>query len=198
MNRTAAILVALASLPRLATAAGLGPEPEQATKPPTAPIKADPRAVSPERFGPIHPGMTVAAVEKALGAKLRQAPPATPGGDACHTADTPAVPGATFVVRGDRIERIEFYGAAYRTSTGLRVGAKGAEVKAHHPGVRSSPHKYDATGQYLTVASADGKTALVFETDGAQVTSFRCGSLPAVTMADSCPAPGEESRTAAR
>lgn len=199
MNRTAAILAAtFATLPRLATAAPLGPDPEETAKPHAAPVKADPRTVSPEGFGPVHPGMTVAAVEKALGVKLRQAAPATAGAEPCRTADTPDIPGATFVVRGDKVERIEFYGAAYRTSAGLRVGARSAEVKAHHFGARPSPHRYDAAGQYLTVLSGDGKAALVFETDGAVVTSFRWGSLPAVAMPDSCPAPGEESRTAAR
>ncbi len=198
MNPTAATLIAaLTATPGLA-AGSLGPEPAQTTPRRAAPAKVDPRPVSPDGFGPVRPGMTVAAAEKALGVKLQQAAPAAASGDRCHTADTPAIPGATFVVRNDRIERIEFYGTAYRTAGGVRVGLKALEVKAHHPGVRATPHRYDAAGQYLTVASEDGKTALVFETDGAVVTSFRCGSVPAVTLPDACPAPGEEPRTAAR
>lgn len=154
---------------------------------PGEPPKLDPRQLAAEGFGPVKMGMTVAEAGKALRLKLLEAAPARAGGPACHTADAADLPGVSFVIESGKIVRIDVYGVSYQTAKGVRSGMKEAEAKARYPGIQVTPHKYDTTGHYLTQATPDQKLALVFETDGTQVTSMHAGVFAAATRSDPCP-----------
>jgi hypothetical protein len=152
------------------------------------PPRLDPRTISLEGFGTARAGMSVGEAGKALGVKLQEAAAEKPDDPtACHTADGVDLPGVTFIIVGGKVARIDVYGAGYQTAKGVRIGMKEGEVKARYPGIQVTPHKYDASGHYLTVASKDRKFGLVFETDGALVTSMRSGGLPFVARPDACP-----------
>jgi hypothetical protein len=150
--------------------------------------RLDPRTISLEGFGTARAGMSVADAGKALGVKLQETAAAKPDEPAaCHTADGVELPGVTFVIENGKVVRIDVYGAGYQTAKGVRIGMKEGEVKARYPGIQVTPHKYDSAGHYLTVASKDRKFGIVFETDGALVTSMRSGGLPFVARPDACP-----------
>jgi len=54
--------------------------------------------------------------------------------------------------------------------------------------IKATPHKYIEKGHYMTVMgdSASAGKAIVFETDGQQVTMFRSGRLPEVQWVEAC------------
>jgi hypothetical protein len=60
------------------------------------------------------------------------------------------------------------------------------DVFTAYPGrVEVSDHEYQE-GHYLTIHSADGKSALVFDTDGTTIRSFRIGRLPEALHVEGC------------
>ncbi len=108
-----------------------------------------------EGYGPLRIGMTLAAVEAAMGA---DSDPATDGGpepescDQFRPARAPA--GLLVMIEEGRLTRISLHdGSKVATDKGLRVGAARAEVRAAYgPELRSEPHEYESPeGEYLTV-----------------------------------------------
>jgi hypothetical protein len=82
---------------------------------------------------------------------------------------------------------VDVYGVGYATAKGVRIGMTEADVRARYPAVQVLPPRYDATGHSLTLATTDGRHAIVFETDGRAVTTIRSGALPFVSRPDACP-----------
>ena len=73
------------------------------------------------------------------------------------------------------------------TKRGAQVGDSEKSILRLYKGqVKVSPHTYVDSGHYLTIKSKDGRYALVFETDGGVVTSFRIGLLPAAEYIEGC------------
>jgi len=95
---------------------------------------------------------------------------------------------SVMVVRG-RVARIDVDTGAVTTEEGAKLGD--TEERLHSlygDDAKVSPHKYIEKGHYFTVAgdSASAGKALVFETDGRQVTMFRAGRLPEVRWVEAC------------
>jgi len=179
-----ASLALLAAAPTLG-APTAGPDPSRIAQGRRGggPVSTDPRRLTPAGFGPLKAGATVAEAARALRAKLQE----PPGAPACHTLESADLPGVTLVVEDGKVVRVDAYAPSYRTDKDLRVGMKEAEAKARYPGLRIAPHRYDPTGHYLIVASADRTSALVLETDGGRVTAIRTGGVSAVERPDPCP-----------
>ena len=88
---------------------------------------------------------------------------------------------------GNRIARIELYSDKFVTFSGAKVGDSEARIREIYGArVQSEPHQYDPNGHYLTVTSSNGKSAIVFETDGQTVTDLRAGLIPAVGYVEHC------------
>jgi hypothetical protein len=85
-----------------------------------------------------------------------------------------------------RLVRYEVHDAGVPTARGVGVGSTEDAVLAAYAGeVTVLPHKYDAGGRYLVVPGPDD-LALVFETDGVIVTTYRAGEEPAVSYVEGC------------
>jgi hypothetical protein len=76
--------------------------------------------------------------------------------------------------------------SAYQTVSGARVGDPESRIhELYGRRVAVSEHAY-VDGHYLTIRSDDGRSALVFETDGVKVTSFRVGRMPEAGWIEGC------------
>ena len=139
-------------------------------------------------------GMTVREVESALKLKLTGDEPPSgldPEGmsdfQACHyVSNDEKLPGVQFMVRDGKVGRIDVSRDAYRTAKGARVGTTEAQVRRLYPDIKMEPHPYDAGGHYLRLTSRDRKYGIIFETNGATVTSFRSGRLEPIGGIEGC------------
>jgi hypothetical protein len=59
-------------------------------------------------------------------------------------------------------------------------------VRALYPKARVEPHRYDESGHYLDLTSADGRHAIRFETDGKVVTTIIVGEREPVGYVEGC------------
>ena len=95
---------------------------------------------------------------------------------------------SVMVVKG-KVARIDVDTGAVTTEDGVKVGDSEDKVQSVYDGdVQVEPHKYIEGGHYMTVMgdSASAGNAIVFETDGKRVTSFRAGRLPEVKWVEGC------------
>jgi hypothetical protein len=95
---------------------------------------------------------------------------------------------SVMVVKG-KIARIDVDTGSVTTEDGAKVGDTEDRIRSIYNGyVTVEPAKYIEGGHYMTVmgdSSSAGK-AIVFETDGKRVTSFRAGRLPEVKWVEGC------------
>jgi hypothetical protein len=141
--------------------------------------------VTPTGIGRLRAGMTVTEARSTLPNGL-----ADPTRAECDHVAIEGAPGRilAMIVQG-RVARIEVQDSATATDVGARVGDTEQRIDSLYSGrVAIMPHKY-VDGHYLVVtptASADSMFRLVFETDGARVTRYRVGLLPAVEWVEGC------------
>jgi hypothetical protein len=135
--------------------------------------RPSPPVVSFDGFSAVRIGMTVREASRALGVPLVEQD--TGEGDCSFVSPQRGFKGVSFMVTGERISRVDIFGAGYATDRGAKVGDTEARIKRLYRGsVKVSEHPY-VEGHYLTVESGGGKFTLIFETDGKHVTSFRAG-----------------------
>lgn len=125
--------------------------------------------------------MTVAEADRAL-VRVSEDEPSEP----CHYAWSEFLPGVVFMVLEGRIARIDVSGKAYRAQGGARVGASEEEMRRLYPTIGIEQHPYLEAGRYLVRSSPGGRHAMIFETDGRLVTSFRAGEREAVGWIGGC------------
>ena len=133
-------------------------------------------------------GMTPEEASVAYGSSLK--PPIPPDEDerSCYYLfPNGAIGPVSFMVVDGRIARVDVDESGPKTSADVGVGSSESDVKKAYPGqVKVSPHPYTAPeGHYLKVEPRDG-FAILFETDGTSVTSYRAGRVPAVDYIEGC------------
>jgi hypothetical protein len=99
------------------------------------------------------------------------------------------VPDVNVMVVNGKIARIDVDTGSVTTEDGAKIGDSEDRLKSiYGDELKVEPHKYIDSGHYMVVAgdSAAAGTALVFETDGKHVTSFRGGRLPEVKWVGGC------------
>jgi hypothetical protein len=145
-------------------------------------------ALSEDGLGPVLTGMQLSeAVNMGL---LSENPNLKPECDYVFPAVGSGIPEgvSVMVVRG-RIARIDVDTGAVTTAEGAKLGDTEERLKdLYGDDIKSTPHKYIEKGHYMTVLgdSASAGKAIVFETDGQQVTMFRGGRLPEVQWVEAC------------
>ncbi|MEO8578859.1 MAG: hypothetical protein ABI469_01340 [Gemmatimonadales bacterium] len=95
---------------------------------------------------------------------------------------------SAMVVKG-QVVRIDVDTGAVTTEDGAKIGDTEDRVKSiYGDELKVEPHKIISGGHYLVVLgdSASAGKALVFETDGQHVSSFRAGKLPEVKWMEGC------------
>ena len=144
--------------------------------------------LSEEGLGPVQIGMQLSeAVNMGV---LSENPDLKPECDYVFPAVGAGIPEgvSVMVVRG-RIARIDVDTGAVTTDEGAKLGDTEQRLRSlYGEDLRETPHKYIEKGHYFTVMgdSASAGKALVFETDGQQVTMIRGGRLPEVGWEEAC------------
>jgi hypothetical protein len=95
---------------------------------------------------------------------------------------------AVMIVNG-KVARIDIDTGSVTTEDGAKIGDTEDRLKSIYNGdLQVEPHKYIEGGHYMTVLgdSTSAGKAIVFETDGKTVTSFRSGRLPEVKWIEGC------------
>ena len=143
--------------------------------------------VSMDGFGPIRVGMTRAQAERAAGLPLSD--DSAVRGAYCYYLDLArSAKGVVFMFTDSRIARIDVQATGYATLSGARIGDSEARLRdLYGERAKFSPHKYLGTnGNYVTVASADHRHAVQFETHHGRVTRYRAGRFPEVGLVEGC------------
>ena len=192
MNKQRSIALSFAAVVLAALLAGACGGDEKAVKGRTGPNGASRDTVSSvalteEGIGPIQIGMNLSdAVNMGL---LNDNPTRNPKCDWVYPAVGSGIPDVNVMVVNGKIARIDVDTGAVTTEDGGKIGDSEDRIKSiYGDDVQVEPHKYNAGWHYLTVLgdSASAGKALVFETDGKQVTSFRGGRLPEVKWVEGC------------
>ena len=148
----------------------------------TAPAAAAP-VLSPEAYGPIRFGATVAELETIAGEKSE--PLGADGGNPdCSYIKLKKFPGLNFMVEKGIVTRADAE-PGLENITGLDIGDSPDAVKKKHPEATVTPHKYVPGGHDVTIAGA-AKTAIVLEDDGKKIIGIRAGGEPAVSYSEGC------------
>jgi hypothetical protein len=163
----------------------------------TAPGLSEASRLGFDGIGPVKIGMTLAQATAAVGRPVKVDPSYV--ADGCAFAEVEGGPvGLSFMVNREketdpwRIFRGDVTKGPIATVSGIKIGATEAEVKAAYSGKGGiytvEPHPYTAPQGHYLIYDADGKGGklLIFETDGAKVTSFRAGDEGAVQAIEGC------------
>ena len=145
-------------------------------------------ALTEEGLGQIQIGMSLEdAVNMGL---LNQNPTMNSRCDFVFPAVGAGIPeGVSVMVVNGKVARIDVDTGAVTTEDGAKIGDSEERLKSIYDGdLKVEPHKYNPGWHYMTVLgdSASAGKALVFETDGKSVTSFRVGRLPEVKWVEGC------------
>jgi hypothetical protein len=135
------------------------------------------------QIGPVVVGMTLDEARAAAQVELKQE--GDDLGGCVFYAPGYGGPDVSFMVVRGVVSRIDVDSGTTTTNLGVGLGATEADVKRSYPTVVVSKHHY-TNGHYLRVLSDDGRLALLFETDGTKVTSFRGGFPDAVDAPEGC------------
>jgi hypothetical protein len=145
-------------------------------------------ALNEDGLGQIQIGMTLDdAVNMGL---LNENPNMKTACDFVYPAVGAGIPdGVSVMVVKGTIARIDVDTGSVTTDEGAKIGDTEDRIKSlYGDDLKIEPHKYIEGGHYMTVAgdSASAGKALLFETDGKRVTSFRGGRLPEVKWVEGC------------
>jgi hypothetical protein len=145
-------------------------------------------ALNEDGLGQIQIGMTLDdAVNMGL---LNENPNMKTACDFIYPAVGAGIPdGVSVMVVKGTIVRIDVDTGSVTTDEGAKIGDTEDHIKSlYGDDLKIEPHKYIEGGHYMTVAgdSASAGKALLFETDGKRVTSFRGGRLPEVKWVEGC------------
>jgi hypothetical protein len=159
-----------------------------------------PFTVSKDGFGPVKLGMTVSEAEKLLGVRLEK--DTYNDDDGCrYYTPVKGYRGLSFMTSLGKIIRIDVYGAAelddtekqpapvtIATEEGAKTGDNEPRVLALYKGrIKVSPHFYGGPpSHYFRVYDEAGEVRLIFETDGAVITSYRAGHEAEVEYVEGC------------
>lgn len=183
----------MVSLLLAAFASACGKEDDKAVKGRTGPNGAardtvSDLALNEDGLGQIQIGMTLdEAVNMGL---LNERPDMKQTCDFVFPAVGAGIPfGVNVMVVKGKVARIDVDTGTVTTDDGAKIGDTEDKVKSiYGDELKITPHKYIEGGHYLTVTgdSASAGKAMVFETDGKQVTMFRAGRIPEVEWVEGC------------
>jgi len=144
-------------------------------------------ALNEDGLGPVQIGMTLdEAVNMGL---LNERPDIKPSCDFVFPAVGAGIPLVNVMVVKGKIARIDVDTGTVTTEDGARIGDTEDRIKEiYGDELKITPNKYINGGHYMTLMgdSASAGKAIVFETDGRQVTAFRAGRLPEVEWVEGC------------
>jgi hypothetical protein len=145
-----------------------------------------PRVLEPQGLGPVRIGMTVAAAERALGARLRPSDPTSDKNCSYFERRDRREKGVVYMVEHGRISRIDISEAGIRTARGIGVGSTIAQIsKAYGRTISSHPNTYGGEPEFELILSGH-RFGLDFETENGRVSAMRGGRYPSVGYVEGC------------
>jgi len=151
------------------------------------------RVLTPGGFENVQIGMSVDAAETSLGSALSPRANSDPLGCVQGKREDGRDPQILYMIEGGKIARIDVSSVSPESERpvtsefGIGVGSTEPELeRAYGAKAVQEPHPYtyDEGGHLYTVES--GNNALIFETFGGKVTTFRGGAHPQVDYKESC------------
>ena len=154
---------------------------------------AAPPQIGFDGLSPVRVGMTVAQAEQALHAKLSVEFPNDDGPTGCGIAGIEGRDNAAFsyMIEDGRVTRADLGGlgvrSAIRTANGIGLGSSIGEIRrAYGKSAKSHPNAYEETEPDFEIKSANGKAAIVFETEQGRVVRIHSGRLPSAEYIEGC------------
>lgn len=145
--------------------------------------------LSPNGFGPIQINMTLKEAEKATGLTFNSTKPDADQAEdeSCHYVTLKGLDDVSFMVSDGKIVRVNLSSAAYKTSTGAKIGDTESQVQSLYNGkLQVESHRYDEKGNYLTLIDKAQDRAIRFETDGKVITLIYGGRNNEVHFVEDC------------
>lgn len=152
-----------------------------------APVDSGAWVASPRRVGAIRTGMRRQELVALVGRPARAGYDV--GGPCSYVGGTALPPGVRVMLFDSVVVRIDVTAPGVPTAEGIAVGTREQEVlERYTPDAVVTPHKYRGPEwHYVTVTPPhDTLHRMVFETDGAVVTSYRVGRVPEVQWVEGC------------
>ncbi|MBN8481365.1 MAG: hypothetical protein J0L88_07240 [Xanthomonadales bacterium] len=139
-------------------------------------------------YGSAHIGMSRAALETAVGSKLRNEYPDSDTEGCEYVVPQKGYKGVSFMLIDQRVARIDISDPKIKTLSGAHIGASEISVKALYRGrIQITPHAYSSPdGSYLTLLSQDGRYGLRFETLEGKIIGFYAGTVEAIQFIEGC------------
>lgn len=159
------------------------PAPAAPTVPAASSATAQAPILSPEAYGRVRFGATLAELETIAGEKSE--PLGADGGNQeCTYVKLKKFPGLNFMVEKGIVTRADAE-PGVENIAGVSIGDTLATVKQMYPKAVVTPHKYVPGGHDWTITGA-AKTAIVFEDDGQKIIGIRAGVEPSVSYSEGC------------
>lgn len=144
----------------------------------------DASAVTTAGIGPLTFGMTVAAAQPAIGTRLLTESGRAPAGECYYVKPEKGPVGVFMMVSKSTIERIDIRaGSPVKTRSGLGVGTTLEQLKTS---LGAQLQITGTTATFVPTSANDANYRVIFETDGATVTTFRAGKVPEVNSPNGC------------
>jgi hypothetical protein len=137
-------------------------------------------------LGEVHFGMTMDATERALNARLTQ-PDHTPESKSCwvHTRADGSDPGTGYMIENGHLTRIEI-NTPSRVLTEKRIGVGSSIASLREAYGHSLFVEQNVDGDRFVLNAPSHRRAIIFETDGHSVVTFRAGEYPSVAYDEDC------------
>lgn len=140
--------------------------------------RPSPWTMHPDHAGPVRFGTPAAA-----GSGV-----ANPGCGYWRPADAPR--GVSFMIENGSIVRVDVDSAGPKTAEGIGIGSPESAIRAaygQHLTIQLHKYQWEAGWKYFLYLPADDSlNAIVFETDGTAVRTFRAGRRPQVEYVERC------------
>lgn len=141
-----------------------------------------------EGIGPIKIGMSLKEISEVVGPSVKFISENSDENSCLMYTSEELLPGLSLMIKKDVLVRIDVFGEYdknIQTAVGVKVGDSEKKVKQLYPSIKMEPYSYEDQ-HYLTVTSKDGLSAIIFETDGKNVSTFRAGKFPEVSLVEGC------------
>jgi hypothetical protein len=145
--------------------------------------------IRPDRAGPVRFGMSLADAQRAVGDSAGASRPTT-GCTYWHPPNAPR--GLSLMIEEGVVVRADVDSGGLPTTEGVGVGSTEAAIRnayGQHLTIQLHKYQWEAGWRYflyLPTATGDSLNAIVFETDGQRVRSYRVGRRPQVEYVERC------------